>query len=342
VTTPEVAASAAWAALADKGAGMGLFARVRPLTAAIAVAGILVGLGACDGGGASALPSSLPSIGQSAERDKTTPPDDPTSETPRVTRTAAEPSTAKPTTAKPTTAKPTTAKPTTAKPTTAKPTTAKPADEPVATTAAEPAPTTTRPEAATQPPATTPPTTAATTASVSPSAVAAATTTSGIGTLGWLLLLLVVVVGVLLAVLLVSRSRRTAAWQLEAANLAAADRGLIATRLPQVLSTRDASARALAWPPVRAGLTDAAARWGLLADQAPDEPYRGSAGRVSLMLQDLVAAVDAENEALGTGRDWRQLSPRVDEIVGALDAALVNFLAPQPEPGTGGAEPYPV
>ena len=46
------------------------------------------------------------------------------------------------------------------------------------------------------------------------------------------------------------------------------------------------------------------------------------------LLQDLVTAVDAENEALATGRDWMLLRPRVNEAEQALSTAL----AAQPVP----------
>jgi hypothetical protein len=47
--------------------------------------------------------------------------------------------------------------------------------------------------------------------------------------------------------------------------------------------------------------------------------------------------VDAENEALATGRDWRLLRPRVDEVGRALSAVLIGV--PQQEPPAG-QEPW--
>ena len=44
--------------------------------------------------------------------------------------------------------------------------------------------------------------------------------------------------------------------------------------------------------------------------------------------------VDAENEALATGRDWRLLRPRVDEIGRALSAVLAG--GPEQEAPAGG------
>ena len=52
------------------------------------------------------------------------------------------------------------------------------------------------------------------------------------------------------------------------------------------------------------------------------------------LLQELVAAVDAENQALAAGRDWRLLRPRVDQAERALSAILAG--GPQQEPSAGG------
>jgi len=95
----------------------------------------------------------------------------------------------------------------------------------------------------------------------------------------------------------------------------------------------------MAWSTVRADLTELAGRWGMLAGGTGDEYRRASAGQISTMLQELVVAVDDENQALATGRDWRMIRPRVQQIGDALDAALAGFVAPpQPDPG---ADPYP-
>jgi hypothetical protein len=109
-----------------------------------------------------------------------------------------------------------------------------------------------------------------------------------------------------------------------------------------VLSTRDAAERALAWPPVRADLTEMSSRWDLLAGRAGDDYHRASAGQAGAMVQDLVTAVDQENQAVATGRDWTMLSPRVDEIVRALDGALIGFVVAQTDPNAdpgSGADP---
>jgi hypothetical protein len=56
-----------------------------------------------------------------------------------------------------------------------------------------------------------------------------------------------------------------------------------------------------------------------------------------LLVVALVAAVDAENQSLATGRDWRLLRPRVDQAGRALSAVLAGV--PQPEPSAG-REPW--
>ena len=311
---------------------MGLFAHARPLVAALAVTGALAGLAACDAGGdGTALPSSLPSIERTLGRETTVPA--------RTTEPAGEATTTRGNDEPTTTAA---TRPTT-DPTTDPTTTA--ATTPPTTRATTPSPT----KPPTTPPTTretTPPTTEATTTTphtttASASPAPAASTSSGLSTGGWLLILALVALAILVAVLLVNRSRRTAAWQTEAVNLASAGRNLIATRLPAVLSAREAADRALAWPPVRGDLTEMSARWAALAGRATDDYHRDSAGQISVMFQDLVSAVDAENQALATGRDWRVLSPQVDEIVRALDTALTVFAAPQPDPNAGGAGPAP-
>jgi hypothetical protein len=78
-------------------------------------------------------------------------------------------------------------------------------------------------------------------------------------------------------------------------------------------------------------------RWALLAESAPDGQRRNRTGQVRNLLQELVAAVDAENEALATGRDWRLLRPRVDQAERALSAVLAGV--PQQQPSAGG-EPW--
>jgi hypothetical protein len=107
------------------------------------------------------------------------------------------------------------------------------------------------------------------------------------------------------------------------------------TQLPLVLTAEAAGQRALSWPPLRDALVDLMRRWDLLAGRAVDDRRRNRSLQISSLLRELVAAVDAENEALATGRDWRLLRPRVDEAGRALSAALAGV--PQQEPPAGGA-----
>ncbi|MEU7901616.1 hypothetical protein [Actinoplanes sp. NPDC049118] len=179
-------------------------------------------------------------------------------------------------------------------------------------------------------------TTEPTTATPSPTPTSAApvtpTTVSGTwgpGPLGWFLLILLL--AGLIGGLVVWRSRRRQRWEAGAEALAADTRALVGVRLPSILATTTAADRALSWPPVRADLADLAARWGLHAGNAPGEEQRRRSGLVSVQLRDLIAGVDAENEALATGREWQLLRPRVDDIVRTLSAALGG----EPQPGYG-------
>jgi uncharacterized protein HemX len=176
-----------------------------------------------------------------------------------------------------------------------------------------------------------PTTTPATSAAGTP----AAAESQGLGALGWTLLILLVVA---LAVgWLIWRSRRKSAWDREAAALEADTRTVTGTQLPPVLTAEDAGQRALSWPPLRAALSDLMRRWELLAERAPDDQRRNRTGQIRNLLQELVAAVDAENQALAAGRDWRLLRSRVDQAGQALSAVLAGV--PQLEPAARG-EPW--
>lgn len=155
------------------------------------------------------------------------------------------------------------------------------------------------------------------------------------GALGWTLLILLVIA--LAAGWLLWRSRRRSAWDAQAAALEQDTRAATGTQLPPVLTAEDAGQRALSWPPLRAELVDLMRRWDLLAERAPDDQRRSRTGQIRNLLQGLVAALDAENQALGTGRDWRLLRPRVDQAERVLSAVLAGV--PQPEPSAGG-EPW--
>jgi hypothetical protein len=161
----------------------------------------------------------------------------------------------------------------------------------------------------------------------------AAAEDGGIGALGWALLILLVVGAS--AGWLIWRSRRRSAWDAQADALEADTRTATRTQLPLVLTAETAGQRALSWPPLRDALVDLMRRWDLLAERAVDDRRRNRSLQISSLLRELVAAVDAENEALATGRDWRLLRPRVDEAGRALSAVLAGV--PQQEPPAGGA-----
>ena len=177
-------------------------------------------------------------------------------------------------------------------------------------------------------PTTTPPATSA-------AGTPAAAESQGLGAFGWTLLILLVVA--LAAGWLLLRSRRKAAWDREAAALEADTRATTSTQLPSVLTAETAGKRVLTWPPLRAALSDLIGRWDLLAERSPDDQRRSRCGQIRSLLQELLAAVDAENQALAAERDWRLLRPRVDQAAQALSAVLAGV--PQQEPSASG-EPW--
>jgi len=164
------------------------------------------------------------------------------------------------------------------------------------------------------------------TPAASVSGAATSTDSGGLGPVGWILLILFV--AAVIGGLLLWRSRRTSAWDTEAAALEEDTRGATATRLPPVLTTETPGQRGLSWPPLRTDLIDLIGRWNLLAQRASGERRTSRSLQMRNLLQDLVTAVDAENEALATGRDWMLLRPRVNEAEQALSTAL----AAQPVP----------
>jgi hypothetical protein len=187
---------------------------------------------------------------------------------------------------------------------------------------------------------TTSPTSAPTT---SPATSAAGTPASaesqGLGALGWALLILLVVG--LIAAWMIWRSRRRSAWDAEAGALERDTRTVTTTQLPSVLTAETTGQRALSWPPLRAALVDLQRRWDLLAERAADDRRRDRSTQIRGLLQELVAAVDAENEALATGRDWRLLRPRVDQVGQALSTVLADGPQGQPPPGGDPGRPAP-
>ena len=159
----------------------------------------------------------------------------------------------------------------------------------------------------------------------------AAAESQGLGALGWSLLILLVVV-LAAGWLLLEVAQEVGLGRpgcCAGAGHPHRHRHPAATRADR----RDAGQRALSWPPLRATLVDLMRRWDLLAQRAPDDQRRNRTRQVRNLLQELVAAVDAENQALATGRDWRLLRPRVDQAEQALSAVLAGV--PQPESSAG-------
>jgi hypothetical protein len=69
-----------------------------------------------------------------------------------------------------------------------------------------------------------------------------------------------VLVAALVAAVLIWRSRRSSAWDADAAALERDTRAATGTQLPPVLTAETAGQRALSWPPLRAGLLDLVGR----------------------------------------------------------------------------------
>jgi len=196
---------------------------------------------------------------------------------------------------------------------------------------AEPPPTTTTARTTETTERTTEPTTEPAEPTASASAVAGtpvADTSSGLGPLGWLILVLLAA-GVLGGVL-IWRSRRRGRWAADAGTLVVDTRTVVDVRLPSVLATVTAAQRALSWPPVRADLADLVRRWGLLSQNAPGDERADWSRQVWSILEELVTAVDAENEALAADREWRPLRQRIDDAGRALATTLRAGQGPEP------------
>jgi hypothetical protein len=273
--------------------------------AALALAALLLGIASCGDGGPESRPSSRPEV--SADR---------TSSSPRPSHTeegrAGEPTRTKATPTR----------------------TTDPAR------AADPA-RTTEPTRTTELTRTTGPTTkttaAAAGAGAASSPVAAASTTDDAGGLplfGWLLIAGFLVA--LIAVVLIGRSRRAAGWRAESSALADETRTFLDVRVVPVLARRATAEREVSWPPVRDGIAGLVARWAGLSTRAPETAGQASAAQVAGLLQDLVAAVEAESDARATGSDW---GPPRAEVDAGLDALTVA-LEPQPSPGEPGTATY--
>jgi hypothetical protein len=202
------------------------------------------------------------------------------------------------------------------------------------------APTQTKPPTEAKPPAATEPQgDTATTPVQSESPVAAVT--QGGDTLSWVWIILVgLVVALVIGGLLLHRSQLKSAWDAEARTLESETRTVVTTRLPPALAATTVSQRALTWPPIRASLVDLIGRWNGLTERAVDETRRNWSTQIAGLLQGLVGAVDAENDAVAAGQDATLLRPRVNDAERALIAVLTTqpqYPRPTAEPGTSAA-----
>jgi hypothetical protein len=141
----------------------------------------------------------------------------------------------------------------------------------------------------------------------------------------------------LIAVVLIGRSRRAAGWRAESAALADETRTFLDTRVVPVLARRATAERDAGWPPIRDGLAGLEARWAALSTRAPETAGQAAAAEPAGLIQDLVTAVEAENDARATGSDWGPARAEVDATLDALAVAL----DPLPSPGEPGAAAYP-
>ncbi len=156
---------------------------------------------------------------------------------------------------------------------------------------------------------------------------------SGLGPWGWVLL--VALVAGLVGAFLFWRSSKRSSWDVDAGALALDTQAATGTRLPSMLTATTAAQRALSWPPLRAALVDLVQRWDALTDRAPDDSRKGRSIQIAGLLREVTAAVDAENEALATGRDWMLLRPRLDEATRALVRGPVAARATRAGHGRG-------
>ena len=191
------------------------------------------------------------------------------------------------------------------------------------------APPQTQPPVQTQPPPqqTQPAQPAAPTTTASAPDTAAAAEQETIGDVGCLLLILLV--GLVIGGVAIWRSQQKSGWDAEAATLVGSTDATVA-QLPSVLTTTTGGQRGLTWPPLRAAFADLIGRWGELASRASIEERRVWAMQIRELIQNLVLAVDAENEAMAFDYDWRLLRPRTV----AAEQALTAMITARPAPGT--------
>jgi hypothetical protein len=302
------------------------------ILAALAVTAAL-GTGAC-GSGSGERPT-LPSDGPTADRTASRPPPDvaqtaqpPAQPTDRQTPTRDATPTERPDRTDPAQTQPPAQPPAQTQP---------PAQPPAQTQPPAQPPAQTQPPEPAVPPATQP---AAPAAAASTPATTTAAESQALGDVGCLLLILMV--GLLIGGLAIWRTHQKSGWDTEAATLVAGTDATVA-QLPPVLATTTTAQRALTWPPLRAALVDLMDHWGALAQQESDDHRRMWCLQLRGLIQDLVLAEDAENEAMAFHDDWRLLRPRTAAAEQMLSSTLgARPLAGTPtggQPGVAGVQP---
>jgi hypothetical protein len=111
-------------------------------------------------------------------------------------------------------------------------------------------------------------------------------------------------------------------WEAEAGSLTAETTRLIGRRLSALLVAGSAGQRSRAWPTLRTELVVVTARWSVLHHQAVGYDRQAHSARICGLLAHLLAAVDAENQAMVSHEDWTVLRPRLRRAQRLLAATL--------------------
>ncbi len=265
-------------------AGTRSLGRIRPLMVLLLVS-LVVGCGGGQGGGtlpptrtatpqppspsASATPSSSPS-----NRPTDRPTDRPTAERPTKTESIRPSPTPSPT--KPT--KPPTTKPTTTKPPTSKPPTTKPPTTPPPTT---PPPTTPPPTTPPAPTSATPTPVPSVTSTTSTSTATSTATSPSSGPPAWVWwLLAALLIATAVAIPLIVRARRHAAWRRELVDAEAEIAWLARELLPQLRHEGSLPGIAGGWSVGEPRVIAVEDHLAVLESTGPDQPDRGRAGEL--------------------------------------------------------------
>ena len=129
--------------------------------------------------------------------------------------------------------------------------------------------------------------------------------------------------------LLIARTRRRSKWTALVTSLASDTRLAVTVQLPQLLAQVNAQVRDLSWTPLEAQLATLIERWKAVTATAPDDQGRRRSEEIDRLLNDLIVAVRAENDALVRGMDWTLLRPRIDADLSSLMPLLTEATAGQ-------------